>query len=208
MTTGAEDWRYGFLFIGNHVSLDFVNTRMIVNGEFKDLLEDWPSAIRWFHAAGLLNKGQDARLAKRWKDDPDAAGFVQRLRVFREQLRSLLMALEGGRALPREPIRELNRLLQEHRTFAELLEEDDGLERRETFQIERPDDLFAPLARTTAEFLAEADPNRVRQCEKCILQFYDTSKNAARRWCSMQRCGNRAKVAAYAQRKRSARGSE
>ncbi len=65
-----------------------------------------------------------------------------------------------------------------------------------------PEDLFAPLAHSAAKLLAEADRNRVRKCGQCILRFYDTSKKGTRRWCSMQLCGNRLKVAAYARRRR------
>jgi predicted RNA-binding Zn ribbon-like protein len=42
-------------------------------------------------------------------------------------------------------------------------------------------------------------PNRLRMCEgdDCYLMFYDTSRPGNRRWCSMQRCGNRHKVGTY-----------
>ncbi|HIC14689.1 MAG TPA: CGNR zinc finger domain-containing protein, partial [Gemmatimonadetes bacterium] len=45
----------------------------------------------------------------------------------------------------------------------------------------------------------EANPLRIRQCasEDCIYWFLDTSKSGRRRWCSMARCGNRAKVAKH-----------
>ncbi|MFI5734778.1 CGNR zinc finger domain-containing protein [Kribbella sp. NPDC051587] len=40
---------------------------------------------------------------------------------------------------------------------------------------------------------------RLRMCEgdNCALMFYDTSRPGNRRWCSMQRCGNRHKVGNY-----------
>lgn len=39
-------------------------------------------------------------------------------------------------------------------------------------------------------------PDRIRSCEHddCTLWFYDVSKAGRRRWCSMERCGNRAKA--------------
>ncbi|MBV9226183.1 MAG: CGNR zinc finger domain-containing protein [Acidobacteriaceae bacterium] len=49
---------------------------------------------------------------------------------------------------------------------------------------------------------SDTDPARVRQCESCVIHFYDTSKKRTRRWCNMQICGNKQKVAAYAQRQR------
>jgi Conserved protein containing a Zn-ribbon-like motif, possibly RNA-binding len=47
-----------------------------------------------------------------------------------------------------------------------------------------------------------AGSSRVRRCSAgdCALIFYDTSRPNARRWCSMQRCGNRSKVRGYRSR--------
>ncbi|MGY0232404.1 CGNR zinc finger domain-containing protein [Longispora urticae] len=44
-----------------------------------------------------------------------------------------------------------------------------------------------------------ADPTRLRECgaPDCRLLFLDTSRSANRRWCSMERCGNRNKVRNY-----------
>lgn len=55
--------------------------------------------------------------------------------------------------------------------------------------------------------LLAADPERIRRCAnaECILHFFDTSKNGARRWCSMAGCGNRAKAARHYDRARSGR---
>ena len=88
--------------------------------------------------------------------------------------------------------------------FLELRRTAGKLERRKLFEVQRPDDLIAPLVDAAAEMLLELNPARLRQCESCVLHFCDTSKNGTRRWCSMQICGNRSKVAAYAERKRRA----
>ena len=42
----------------------------------------------------------------------------------------------------------------------------------------------------------------LRRCERCDAYFVDHSRGRRRRWCSMERCGNRAKVAAYRARRR------
>ncbi|WP_082661594.1 CGNR zinc finger domain-containing protein [Terracidiphilus gabretensis] len=42
----------------------------------------------------------------------------------------------------------------------------------------------------------------MRQCAVCVVHFFDTSKKGSRRWCSMNICGNKLKVAAYQRRKR------
>lgn len=58
------------------------------------------------------------------------------------------------------------------------------------------------LAEAAARLLTEKDLTLVRRCENpaCVLHFYDTSRNHRRRWCSMDICGNRMKVAAHYRR--------
>jgi predicted RNA-binding Zn ribbon-like protein len=60
-------------------------------------------------------------------------------------------------------------------------------------------DVTGLLAGTAADLLCHVDPSLIRRCEnpRCILYFYDTTKNHARRWCSMGACGNRAKAVAF-----------
>jgi predicted RNA-binding Zn ribbon-like protein len=57
-------------------------------------------------------------------------------------------------------------------------------------------------------FLAELDGTwqRLRPCanEDCRSVFWDASKNRSGRWCSMEACGNKAKVRAYRARERAA----
>jgi predicted RNA-binding Zn ribbon-like protein len=57
---------------------------------------------------------------------------------------------------------------------------------------------FSSMAREAVSLFA-ADDHRFRQCDAddCQLVFYDESRANNRRWCSMQRCGNRAKVRAH-----------
>jgi predicted RNA-binding Zn ribbon-like protein len=66
---------------------------------------------------------------------------------------------------------------------------------------------LAAVARDAIDLLAGDQLRRVRECAAadCSLLFLDTSRPGARRWCSMARCGNRAKVsAAYRRRTRTA----
>ena len=41
----------------------------------------------------------------------------------------------------------------------------------------------------------------LRRCHGCGAYFLDASRGRRRRWCSMERCGNRAKVAGYRARR-------
>ena len=56
--------------------------------------------------------------------------------------------------------------------------------------------VLSTVARDGLAVLAGPAAARVRECaaDDCRLVFLDTSRPGARRWCSMQRCGNRHKV--------------
>jgi predicted RNA-binding Zn ribbon-like protein len=62
-----------------------------------------------------------------------------------------------------------------------------------------------PIVQGTAELLSETQTERLRKCESCVVHFFDTSKKGSRRWCSMNICGNKVKVATYQRRKRDSR---
>lgn len=63
--------------------------------------------------------------------------------------------------------------------------------------------LMVPVALDAIRIAREA-MDRVRECagENCNVVYLDTSRNRSRRWCSMERCGARAKASAYYQRHR------
>jgi len=55
---------------------------------------------------------------------------------------------------------------------------------------------LSAMAREAVSLFDEEQRERVRECaaDDCGLVFYDESRSNNRRWCSMKRCGNRAKV--------------
>lgn len=61
---------------------------------------------------------------------------------------------------------------------------------------------LSTLARDAIELVSGDQAARLRECSKpdCSLLFVDTSRSAARRWCSMEICGNQDKVRRYRQR--------
>lgn len=62
---------------------------------------------------------------------------------------------------------------------------------------------LSEFARDAIDLLTGAHAHRVRECaaHDCRLLFVDTSRPNRRRWCSMDRCGNRAKVRALRERR-------
>ncbi|MFH8397236.1 CGNR zinc finger domain-containing protein [Streptomyces anulatus] len=59
--------------------------------------------------------------------------------------------------------------------------------------------LLSTVARDAVELFTGAFAHRIRTCgaQGCRLLFVDTSRPGKRRWCSMERCGNRHKVRAH-----------
>ena len=59
--------------------------------------------------------------------------------------------------------------------------------------------VLGAAARDLVDMIGGGRAGRMRMCEgdNCYLMFYDTSRPGNRRWCSMQRCGNRHKVSTY-----------
>jgi len=195
-----SDWRDGFLFVGNHLALDFLNTRPVQNGEPTELLSDFTALLRWFQAAGLLSSREATKLQRQSGPSATAQRVLDDLRQFREKLRKEILAWEGGADLHRATVDEVNRLMAAHPMRSRLKATAKVFALEPWFEPQQPEDLFAPLAQSAAKLFAEVDRSRVRKCGQCVLHFYDSSKKGTRRWCSMRLCGNRLKVAAYAAR--------
>ena len=62
---------------------------------------------------------------------------------------------------------------------------------------------LSAIARDAISLFGPGNAGRIRECaaDDCRLIFYDESRSNNRQWCSMQRCGNRAKVRAHRARK-------
>ncbi|MEW2485783.1 ABATE domain-containing protein [Streptomyces sp. NPDC048411] len=59
--------------------------------------------------------------------------------------------------------------------------------------------LLSTVARDAVGLFTGPYAQRIRECgaHNCLLLFVDTSRPGKRRWCAMERCGNRQKVRAH-----------
>jgi predicted RNA-binding Zn ribbon-like protein len=200
-----SDWKDGFLFLGNELVLDFVNTRPVQDGKTTELLPDFSAVLRWFQAANLLDSEQVARLQRQWAGTTEAQKTPEAMKDLRERWREEILAWEGGRAIRSQTLDELNGLMGKHPMLTRLTKSRTAYSTKLWFEVREPADLLAPLAHSAAALFVTGDRKRVRKCVNCVLHFHDTSKKGTRRWCSMQLCGNRFKVAAYAARQQKER---
>ena len=65
------------------------------------------------------------------------------------------------------------------------------------------DGLHDHLVLALFDLLQGSDLDRLRECPRCTHLFLDHGRGPGRRWCSMARCGNRAKVESFRARHRS-----
>src|SRR5262245_42680471 len=197
-----KEWVDGFLFVANQTALDFLNTRPLLDGEARELLPDAAALERWLVAAGIITSQKSRAMVRGWRDSPEGEAFVQKLSAFRERLRAAVIRLEAGSSPGDAFLAEINALLKEYPQRISLSKEGAKVARNVFFEPRVPEYVWGPIVAATVGLLSEIDPSRMRKCESCVVHFYDTSKKGSRRWCSMNICGNKLKVAAYQRRQR------
>lgn len=199
---GSDEWIDGFPFVANRPVLDFLNTKPVLAYGPTELLTDAHALERWLIASGIVTSPKIKALLRSWRGTPETAAFLRELIAFRERLRKEVLRLESG-ALPSDSfLAEVNLLLLQYPLQTSLNRRDRKIERKPLFEPRKPSDFWAPIVDGTADLLSETQTSRLRKCESCVVHFFDTSKKGSRRWCSMNICGNKVKVAAYQHRKR------
>ncbi|MDQ6931520.1 MAG: CGNR zinc finger domain-containing protein [Candidatus Eremiobacteraeota bacterium] len=187
------------------MAVSFANTACPEAGS--TLSESYRDMLATLGTIGCINAVAGRRLTKfeGVKKAAEAVALVQR---FRKTVIKGLDAMVAGRAIPVHVVSELNRALAACGCRREVDSAGGAYALRVVYEIAEPADVLMPLANSFAELLSSADFTRVKRCrdERCTCYFVDTSKNRTRAWCSMERCGNRQKVATYYRRLREASG--
>ena len=191
-----------FMFVGDHPSLDLLNT-VVGKGDGRlDLLKDVASLRLWVTQVPSDWPEETLRLlelspGKAW----DAA--LAQVREVRELAREVVTAWRAG-MVPPPLMDELRRWMQQVPYSRDLRQADGALVQCWVARLEGPRALAGLLAVSFADLLAGASPTSVKSCAGagCSLQFLDRTKGQRRVFCSAAQCGNRAKVAAFRARKR------
>jgi len=196
-----NEWVDGFLFVANRSILDLLNTKPVLTEGPTELLPNVGALERWLIASGMVRSAKDKAAVRGWRNSAEAEAFLKQLLSFRERLREAVVRIEGGMLPGAAFLSEVNSLLLQHPTFISLKKRDGRLVQETSVELQRPSDLWAPIVDATADLFVELESSRIRKCESCVVHFFDTSKKGSRRWCSMNICGNKFKVAAYRRRK-------
>jgi predicted RNA-binding Zn ribbon-like protein len=201
-STAASSGR--FPMIGSHRCIDFINTEILEQGRRVELLGTFADLVDWLQETQVLGATQAKQLLHQWGPTSEGARALAEARAFRQLLRQMVEGIVGGERPSARMLHRINVLLRCRTGEVSLVRTRHGIERRVSFAPREPIHLLVPVADSASELLCHGDLTLIRKCQnpRCILYFYDTTKNHTRRWCSMSVCGNRMKVAAHHRRRR------
>lgn len=193
-----------FQFLGSDLCLDFINTQLMANSQPVDLLHSFSDLVAWGIEARIVSSGQGEALIQNWAGHPKADQVFEQALALRATLKDLVTRFGQRTDIPESSLDLLNGLLRERAGYFEILTTESGFQKHFLPRMTEPVDILVSIAEAVADLLSSGEPTLVKQCEAddCVIYFYDTTKNHARRWCSMSLCGNRAKAAAHYRRKR------
>ena len=197
-----------FVFDGGTLALDLLNTWRFNADQPLDLLQSPEDLVIWLAAAGLPD---DAYCAELSSSPPNRRILLDEALWLRRDILLIVQSLVAGELPPPYTVDALNRILTESGTSFRLDSltippEGDQEERMEGQLVLNVHEhissvlgVLQPIALSAARIVTEANRTRIRQCasSNCMYCFLDTSKSGRRRWCSMSRCGNRAKGAKH-----------
>ena len=182
----SAPFRFGY----GSAALDLAVTLRRRASEGIELLVTPADAARWLVTSGLL--ADEPRLS-----DTDLAD----LRTLRDAIYRLGSAAARGETPLAPDIRVLNSAAR-RADVAPQLDEDWSVRAPRSRAFESA---LAAIARDAIALFADDDRRPLlRTCEQgdCQGLFLDRSRGERRRWCSMSRCGNRAKAAGFRLRKK------
>ncbi len=183
--------------IGGEICLDFANT---VNGHARllhhEYLQDYRDLVLWGGHAGVLNSKEMELLLKEARtNSAEAEAVYRRGFELRETIFRLFSSLAKGKRADIGDLKNLNSTWIKGMGHAQLVRSAGGfaLGWDDEPCLERP---LRAVTESAIQLLTSPQVYQVRQCEGegCDWLFVDTSRNHLRKWCSMEECGNRAKM--------------
>lgn len=181
---------FAFRLDSGRPSLDLVATLGRRHADPVERMTSAAAAAAWLTAAGVLPADAPIRVSER---------HLANLRQLREVTNRLVRAAIVSASVDDTDLAVLNRIAAGPALHLVLL--GPGAGSIDWGDADPVDAAIASVARDAIALLA-GDMQRIRECGNpdCSLLFYDESQSRRRRWCSMQRCGNLAKIHAYRRR--------
>ena len=185
-----------YAFIGNNLSLDFVNTVGYISSENPtENLNSFSDLIEWSKQGKLISDDEAIVIfTKAKKNILESERVFWRVLRLRKSVYDIFRSVISGEEIFDKDLTVFNRELSLAMSKAEIFcregeliwdWKNDGIER-----------ILFLITRVAAQLLTSSDLEKLKCCsgENCGWLYYDTSKNKRRQWCDMRDCGNLAKA--------------
>jgi predicted RNA-binding Zn ribbon-like protein len=188
-----------FVFDGGGLATDFVNTRTSRWRGGEELLTSPDRLVDWFRRCGL-------RLDVERLTQVDLDDALE----LREAIDACILASVDGLPFPPAGVSVVNRVAAHVEVDVVQL---DILDKRPVAVTRAPRHpgraALAAVAADAVRMLGTEAAQSLKVCEsdQCSIRFVDHSLARSRRWCSMSRCGNRAKARQFRLRHDSGAGA-
>ncbi len=184
--------------VTGHLALDFANTVDDPDGPNRfDHIGTYPGLLHWAARAGVLPAAKAQRL---YETGPPS---LRAAHALRQVLIEVFGGIADGRPAAGERWAGLRPFVTDAYRHSDLVKS--GREYVMAWPDDRPDAVLWPVARAAADLLTAPELGRLRRCAGCPWMFLDRSRNGSRRWCSMEDCGNRAKMNRYVTKRKASR---
>ena len=195
--------------LGGRLSLDFANTAdWHVSDHPVEFLTSYSDLVAWSQHVGILTDHQAQRLLEEAARRPiDVSAVLERAIALREAIYRIFSAISRGRPPQAADLAIFNAELSGALAQSQIISTAEGFTWDWTGAEDALDQMLWPVVHDAVGLLTSEELDRVGQCadDRCGWLFLDTSRNRSRRWCSMEDCGNRAKVRRHYERKRADR---
>jgi len=185
--------------------LDFSNTVDWRNGErAEDKLDSFKSLINWSIKEGVIGRQDASRLSKSASERHLEGSTLKRALELRETIYRIFSAVAHGRTPHESDLAALNGVLSAASVNTKVARKGDQFAWEWDMVPDPQSRLLWPIAKSAGDLLTSGRLDRVRECaneeQGCGWVFMDRTKSRTKRWCSMDSCGNRAKVHAWYER--------
>ena len=181
--------------VGGELCLDFSNTLYGHTDVVHEYLFDYRDLVLWSHHAGVLSSEKaEILLAKEEQAAAESEAVFRQAIQVRETIFRVFASLAHVETPRDDDLIYLHQVWLESQSHTKLEQSDAGFELGWE-DGDALDTMLWPIARSALELLTSDVLMRVKQCGRCDWLFLDRSRNRSRRWCSMDACGNRIKMA-------------
>ncbi len=183
--------------IGGALCLDFANT-LVGHGAIPkhEYLKDYGNLVLWSRHTHLLTPPEAKSLIREAPRHPSKSlAAFKKAFILRELIYRIFSAIAQNTHPKQTDLNQLNtaRLESLQHSFIVQAKQRFFLEWTDPMALDR---MLWPIATSATDLLTSKKLTYVKQCaaEECDWLFLDTSRNHLRRWCTMDECGNRAKM--------------